>query len=402
MKVKNTLMALATILVFIAGRVMAGPVLDPRSDGNEIRVGNVMPYSGPLAAFSSIGRAEAAYFAMVNGRGGINGRKVRFISYDDTSDSRIALEQIRKLTEEDKVLLMFGSFGTPANLAARPYLNQNRIPQLFVASGDQEFSRPEIFPWTMGWQPSLRAEGRIFANCIEAYFPGQTIAVLWQNTQFGRDLYAGLAESLGEKARIIVSDITFDVSDKSLDRQIDVLRASGAMILIFEGAPAIAALAIRKAADIGWEPLVLLDNASTSIASTLRPAGLQNTTNVVSTAFLKDAGDPRWQDDPGIREWLSFMEKFYPDGEKDDANAVFGYAAAATLTQVLKQCGDDLSRDNVMRQATSLKDFQSSVMLPGISINTSPTDARPIKQTQLVEFDGRAWLSIGKVLNTVF
>ncbi|WP_375787014.1 ABC transporter substrate-binding protein [Bradyrhizobium sp. Pha-3] len=401
MKARSILTALVA-LAFVLGNALASPRLDPEPDPTEIRIGNVMPYTGSLAAFSSIGRAEAAYFTMVNEHGGINGRKVRFISYDDTSDRGTALDRTRRLVEEDQVLLMFGSFGTPANLAVRSYLNALRIPQLFVASGDQEFSRPDTFPWTMGWQPSSRAEGRLFANYIEAYFPGRKIAVLWENAQFGRDLYAGLVESLSENAQMIISETTFDASDETLDSQIHVLRASGATVLVIEGAPATAAFAIRKAADVGWAPTILLDNAPTSIASALRPAGLQNAIGVVSTAFLKDAGDPKWQDDPGMKEWLSFMTRFYPDGEKDDKNAVFGYAAAATLTQVLKQCGDDLSRENVMRQATSLRDFRSSVMLPGISINTSSTDARPIKQTQLVEFDGRTWLSIGEVLNTAF
>jgi branched-chain amino acid transport system substrate-binding protein len=389
-------------LIWTSGSLMAAPVLDASAADSEIRVGNVMPYTGPLAGFGAIGKAESAYFDMINARGGINGRKIRFISYDDSSDPRTALEQTRKLVEQDKVLLMFGSFGTPGNFAVRPYLNENKIPQLFVASGDQEWNRPKAFPWTMGWQPPFRAEGQIFANYIQAYFPKRTIAVLWQNDQFGRDLYSGLEESFGNGASRIVADMTFDMSDKSIARQIDILQASGAEILVFDGAPAIAALAIRRAADIGWHPVFLLDNASASIANALRPAGLQNATGVISTAFLKDAGDPTWRDDPGMQEWSSFMDKYYPDGDKDDSGAVFGYAAAETLAQVLRQCGDDLSRATIMRQAASLSNYHSSVLLPRIAINTSATEFRSIEQMQLVQFDGRTWVPIGSVLDTAF
>jgi branched-chain amino acid transport system substrate-binding protein len=254
----------------------------------------------------------------------------------------------------------------------------------------------------MGWQPPFRAEGRIYANYIESYYPTRKIAVLWQNDQFGRDLFRGLQEGLGDAARMIVSDVTFDVSDKSIDSQIDLLERSGAEILIFDGAPAIAALAIRRLADIGWHPVILLDNASASIANALRPAGLQNSIGIISTAFLKDAGDPAWQDDAGMKDWSSFMDKYFPDGDKDDSNAVFGYAAAETLVQVLKQCASDLSRANVMRQAANLKNFQSPVVLPGIVINTGPADFRPIEQLRLVQFDGRSWQPIGEVLDTAF
>src|ERR1700726_1543380 len=286
MILKRMAVPLVSILVFLFRAAIADPVLDVVATDSEIRIGNVMPYTGPLASFASIGKAEAAYFDMINQSGGINGRKVRFVSYDDSSDPEVALAQTRKLVEEDKVLLMFGSFGTPSNLFVRPYLNENRIPQFFLASGDEEWSKPDLFPWTMGWQPPFRAEGRIYANYIQAFYPQQKIAVLWQNDQFGRDLLKGLQEGLGDSARMIVSDITFDVSDKSIDSQIDLLQSSGAKILLFDGAPAIAALAIRRMADIGWYPVFLLDNASASIANALRPAGLQNAIGVLSTSFL--------------------------------------------------------------------------------------------------------------------
>ena len=400
---KNKLvLPLVAVMIFFSGAALADQTLDGIAADTEIRIGNIMPYTGPLAAFSTIGKTEAAYFDMINERGGINGRKIKFMSYDDSSDPAAALEQTKQLVEIDKVLLMFGSFGTPGNLAARSYLNQRRIPQLFLASGDQEWSNPQKFPWTMGWQPAFRAEGRIYANYIQASYPDRKIAVLWQNDQFGRDLFRGLQEGLGDLARMIVSDVSFDVSDKSIDSQIDLLKDSGAEILLFDGAPAVAALAIRRMAELNWHPVFLLDNTSASIANALRPAGLENSIGVISTAFLKNAGDPAWNDDAGMKDWLAFMEKYYPDGNREDGNALFGYAAAETVVQVLTQCGDDLSRENVMRQAASLKDYRGSILLPGIAINTGPDDFRPIKQMRLVQFDGGTWQPIGDMIESAF
>jgi branched-chain amino acid transport system substrate-binding protein len=400
---KNKLvLPLVAVMIFFSGAALADQTLDWVAADGEIRIGNIMPYTGPLAAFSTIGKTEAAYFDMINERGGINGRKIKFMSYDDSSDPAAALEQTKQLVEIDKVLLMFGSFGTPGNLAARSYLNQRRIPQLFLASGDQEWSNPQKFPWTMGWQPAFRAEGRIYANYIQASYPDRKIAVLWQNDQFGRDLFRGLQEGLGDLARMIVSDVSFDVSDKSIDSQIDLLKDSGAEILLFDGAPAVAALAIRRMAELNWHPVFLLDNTSASIANALRPAGLENSIGVISTAFLKNAGDPAWNDDAGMKDWLAFMEKYYPDGNREDGNALFGYAAAETVVQVLTQCGDDLSRENVMRQAASLKDYRGSILLPGIAINTGPDDFRPIKQMRLVQFDGGTWQPIGDMIESAF
>ncbi len=396
-------MPLVVAMLFWSGFTHADLIADPPDSDSEIRIGNIMPYTGPLAAFGAIGRAEAAYFDMVNDKGGINGRKVKFISYDDSSNPATAAQQTRKLVETDKVLLMFGSFGTPSNLVTRDYLNEGRIPQLFVASGDSEWANPRAFPWSMGWQPTFRAEGRIYANYIQAAYPERKIAMLWQNDQFGRALFQGLQEGLGDLARMIVADTTLDLSDpSSLDEQIEVLKSSGAEIVVFDLAPAVAAQALRKIAELDWRPVNVLVNASASIASTLRPAGLQNASGVISTSFLKDASDPAWKDDPAMKAWLSFMDKYYPDGDKDDINAVFGYAAAETLFQVLSQCGDDLSSENVMRQAESLRGYQSSVALPGITFNTGPADFHPIKQLRLVQFDGTAWQPIGDVIESAF
>jgi branched-chain amino acid transport system substrate-binding protein len=380
----------------------AQQVPDASAANTEIRIGNVMPYTGALAAFASIGKTEAAYFDMINERGGINGRKVKFLSYDDSSDPEVSSEQLHRLADDDKVLFMFGSFGQQSNLAIRTYLNDRKIPQVFIASGTEEWGDPKSFPWTMGWQPAFRAEGRVYANYVQAFYPERKIAVLWQNDEFGRDMFRGLQEGLGDWARMIVADTTFDLSDKSIDSQIDLLQSSGAEILIFDGAPAVAALALRRMADIDWHPVFLLDNASASIANALRPAGLQNSIGVISTAFLKDAGDPAWKDDPAMKDWSSFMDKYYPDGDRADSNTVFGYAIAETLSQVLRQCGDDLSRENIMRQAASLKNYQNPVALPGVVINTGPADFRPIEQMRLVQFDGNTWQPIGEVIESAF
>jgi branched-chain amino acid transport system substrate-binding protein len=403
LRIGKRAISLVMAIILWPGSTTAGLISDDSANDSEIRIGNIMPYTGPLSAFGAIGRAEAAYFDMINDNGGINGRKVRFISYDDSSNPAAAVELTQKLVETDKVLLMFGSFGTPTNLATRRYLNERKTPQLFVASGDNQWANPRAFPWSMGWQPTFRAEGRIYANYIQAAYPKRKIAMLWQNDQFGRELFQGLQEGLGDLARMIVADTTLDLSDSSsLDDQIGVLKSSGAEILVFDLAPAVAAQALRKMAELDWRPIYLLVNASASIASTLRPAGLQNASGVISTSFLKDASDPAWKDDPAMKAWSSFMDKYYPDGDKDDINAVFGYAAAETLFQVLTQCGDDLSRENVMRQATSLRGYQSSVALPGITFNTGPADFHPIKQLRLVQFDGIGWQPIGDVIESAF
>jgi ABC-type branched-subunit amino acid transport system substrate-binding protein len=399
------MLSVLTMLAMLASAITVSAYaafLQGERAADEIRIGNIMPYTGPMAPFGAIGRAEAAYFDMINDRGGINGRKIRFISYDDNASPRTTIKRTRDLVESDQVLLMFGSFGTPGNLAVREYLNDKMIPQLFVASGDAEWSRPMQFPWTMGWPPSFRLEGRIYANYIQAFYPNRKIAVLWENEQFGRDLLKGLGEGLGDTLGMVVADIAFEWSDTSIDAQLDVLKNSGAQILVFDGAPSFAARAIRKMAELDWHPVILLANASASIAHALRPAGLQNAMGVVSASFLKDPADPVWKDDPAIRTWSAFMDKYYPDGDKEDQYALFGYAAAETLVEVLRQCGDDLSRETIMRKASALRGFQSTVLIPGILINTGPDDFRPIEQLRLVQFDGTMWQPIGDVIESAF
>jgi len=368
----------------------------------EIRIGNLMPYSGNLEVFGAIGKAEAAYFERINERGGIGGRKVRFISYDDKSNPATALDLTRRLIEEDKVLLVFGSFGTPGNFAVRRYLNERQIPQLFVASGDDHLSDPSSFPWTMGWQPSYREEGRIYANYIQASYPGRRIVALWQNDQVGREVFKGLEDGLGNVARMIRVDIAYDVTDEHLDTHVSILKQTGAEIFVFAGAPANAAKVIRIAAELNWHPVFILDHMASSIAMALKPAGPENAVGVVTAAFLKDANDPAWKNEQATNDWRAFLDKYSQAGGKDDGAAVFGYAAAETLVQVLKQCGNGLSRDNVMKQAAALKDYQGSVLLPGIKVNTGPGNFRPIKHLRLVQFDGRTWQPIGDVLETAF
>jgi ABC-type branched-subunit amino acid transport system substrate-binding protein len=391
---------LAAIFLAFVPVAAQQPQTTGATDG-EIRIGNIMPYTGPLAAFAAIGKAEAAYFDMVNDRGGINGRKIKFISRDDSSNPKMAAEHTSQLVEQENVLLMFGSFGTPGNLATRAYLNDKKVPQLFVASGDEEWAHPKRFPWTMGWQPTFRAEGQIYANYIQAAYPDRKIAVLWQNDQFGRDLFVGLQEGLGATADMIAADIAIE-PDMSIDTQVDILKSSGAEVLVLNCAPPISARAIRRAVELDWHPVVVLVNAASSIANALRPAGLQNAAGVISTSFLKDTDDSTWKEDPAIKAWLAFMDKYYPEGDKQDSYAMFGYAAAETLFQVLTQCGNDLSRENIMRQAASLKNYRSPIILPGIAINTGPADFRPIEQMRLVQFDGNAWQPIGDVIESAF
>ncbi|MGA2055660.1 MAG: ABC transporter substrate-binding protein [Bradyrhizobium sp.] len=390
----------ASLFVAWSSAVSGDPVLKTSDAG--IRIGNVMPYTGALAAFGAIGRAEAAYFQMLNEHGGINGRNVEFISYDDSSDPLEAMDITRNLIETENALFVFGSFGTPSNLAVRKYLNDKHIPQLFVASGDDQWANPKDFPWTMGWPPAFRIEGRIYANYIQANYSEKKIGVLWQNDEFGRDLFRGLEEGLGDAARMIVTDTAFDAADRSLDQQLDILHNSGVELLVFDGAPAMAARVIRHLNEFDWHPVLILDNASASIANALRPGGLENSIGVISTAFLKDGSDPAWKDDTAMNEYLSFMDRYYPEGDKEDSYAVFGYAVAQTLAQVLRQCGEDLSRENIMKQAQSLKNFRSSVTLPGITITTSPTDFRPVKDMRLVQFDGKTWQPIGQLFDSAF
>jgi ABC-type branched-subunit amino acid transport system substrate-binding protein len=385
-------------LCIAASAVRAEKKYDPGASDTEIKIGNIMPYSGPASSYSVIGKTEAAYFNKINDEGGINGRKINFISYDDAYSPPKTIEQARKLVESDEVLLIFQSLGTPSNSAIQKYMNSKKVPQLFVATGATKWGDPRNFPWTMGWQPNYQSEGRIYAKYILDHFPDAKIAVFWQNDDAGRDQVKGLRDGLGDRANMVIADKSYEVSDPNIDSQIVALHDSGADTFFSWAAPKGSAQAIRKVGELGWKPRFFLANVSASVAGVLKPAGLQNAKDIISTAYLKDPTDPAWKDDPGVKTWQAFMDQYYPNGDKLDLNNVYGYAAAQTMVQVLKQCGDDLTRENIMKQAANLKNFSSDVMLPGIKINTSPDDFFPIEQMQLMKFDGAAWHLFGDVI----
>jgi len=373
---------------------------DPGATDHEIKIGNIMPYSGPLSAYALIGRTQAAFFNKINAEGGINGRKINFITYDDAFSPPKTVEQARKLVENDEVLLIFQSLGTPTNNAIRQYLNLKKVPQLFVATGATHFGDPKNFPWTMGWQPTYQTEGRIYAKYILENIPQGKIGILYQNDDSGRDYVKGLKDGLGADAakRMIVAEIPYDPSQPTVDSQIVQLKTTGADIFFNESAPKFAAQAIRKAAEIGWKPVHFLASISNSVGSVLRPAGLENAKGILSTSYLKDPTDPTWKDDPSIKEWALFMDRYFPEGDKTSTFSVYGYLTAQTMVQVLKQCGDELTRENVMRQAANLKDFQLGLLLPGIKINTSPTDYFPVEQMQMSRFNGEHGELFGPVI----
>ena len=374
---------------------------DPGASDTEIKVGNIMPYSGPLSAYAQIGRTEAAFFRMINEQGGINGRKINFISYDDAFSPPKTVEQARKLVESDEVLLIFQSLGTPTNNAIQKYMDQKKVPQLFVATGATKFGDPKNFPWTMGWQPTYQTEGRIYAKYILQNFPNGKIGILYQNDDSGRDYLKGLKDGLGPEAtkRMIVAELPYDPSDPTVDSQVVALKTIGADIFFDEASPKFAAQAIRKAAEIGWKPTLFLASISNSVGSVLKPAGLENSKGILSSNYIKDPTDPTWKDDPAIKQWSEFMDKYFPEGDKSSTFTVYGYALSQTLVQVLKQCGDELTRKNVMKQATNLKDFEVGVLLPGIKINTSPTDYYPIEQMQMSRFNGEHSVLFGTAIS---
>ena len=358
-----------------------------------------MPYSGPASAYGTIGKTEAAYFKMINDQGGINGRKINFISLDDGYSPPKTVEDARRLVEQEQVLFVFSSLGTPPNTAIHKYMNAKKVPQLFVATGASKWNDPQHFHWTMGWQPNYQTEAKIYAKHILETTPNAKIAVLYQNDDYGKDYLKGFEDGLGAKAKtMIVAKASYETSDPTVDSQIVQLQASGANVFFNITTPKFAAQAIRKAYDIGWKPIQYLNNVSASIGSVLTPAGLDKSTGVISIQYLKDSLDPAWKDDKGMKDWYAFMAKYYPDGNVKDGSNVVGYGLAQTLVQVLKQCGDNLTRENVMKQAANLKNYRTEVLLPGININTSPTDYAPIEAMQLIRFDGKEYVSMGKII----
>jgi len=389
---------LAGATLAVAGPAAAQKKYDPGASDTEIKVGQTMPYSGPASAYGTIGKAEVAYFQMINEQGGVNGRKVNLISLDDGYSPPRTVEQIRRLVEQDEVLAVFQSLGTPSNTAIQKYLNAKRVPQLFAATGATKWGDPQNFPWTIGWQPSYQAEGHIYAKYVLQNKPNARIAVLYQNDDYGKDYVRGLRDGLGAKASLIVKEASYEVTDASIDSQIVTLQGSGADTFFIFATPKFAAQAIRKRYDVGWNALTFLNNVSQSVGSVLQPAGLEKSIGLVTASYLKDPTDPQWQKDKGFRDWVEWMKKYYPDGDLTDIFNGYGFSAAQTLVQVLKQCGDELTRENVMRQAASLKNLELPMLLPGIKINTSATDFYPLEQLQLARFDGKRWVLFGELL----
>jgi ABC-type branched-subunit amino acid transport system substrate-binding protein len=392
--------AAAVVLAATGSSALAQKKYDIGATDTEIKIGNIMPYSGPASAYGVIGRTEAAYFKMINDAGGINGRKINFISYDDAYSPPKAVEQARKLVESDEVLLIFNSLGTPSNSAIHQYMNSKKAPQLFVATGATKWNDPKNFPWTMGWQPSYQSETQIYAKYLLQNKPDAKIAVLYQNDDYGKDYLKGLTDGLGAKAAsMIVAKESFETSEPTIDGHIVKLKSSGADVFIDIATPKFAAQAIKKVAEIEWKPLHFLNNVSASVGSVIKPAGFANAQNIISAAYLKDASDPQWNNDPGMKEFYAFLAKNFPEGDRLDQGTVVGYGVSQTLVQVLKQCGDNLTRENIMKQAANLKDFRTEVMLPGIKINTSSTDFAPISQLQLMTFKGEKWELFGDVIS---
>ncbi|UWU93836.1 ABC transporter substrate-binding protein [Bradyrhizobium sp. CB1015] len=373
---------------------------DSGASDTEIKIGNIMPYSGPASAYAAIGRTEEAYFNKINAEGGINGRKIKFISYDDGYSPPKTVEQARKLVESDNVLLIFGSLGTSTNSAIRKYMNEKKVPQLFVASGASKWNDPKQYPWTMGWQPSYASEARIYAKYIMKEKPDGKIGVLYQNDDFGKDYLLGLKEGLGAKASMIVREEAYDISETAIDERVVKLKATGADIFISFTNQKFAAEGIKKAAEINWHPMQIISNVSASVSGVLEPAGIEISQGVLSATYTKDGSDPQWNADDGMKKFYNFLAQYQPKANKLDAGVVFGYAAAQTMVKVLQMCGDDLTRENVMKQAASLKDFEPDTLLPGIKINTAPDNFAPIEQLQMMRFKGKKWELFGDIISS--
>jgi branched-chain amino acid transport system substrate-binding protein len=365
----------------------------------EIKIGQTMPYSGPASAYGVIGRTEAAYFKMINEQGGINGRKINFISLDDAYSPPKTVEQVRRLVEDEKVAFTFQTLGTAPNLAIRQYLNDNKVPQLFVSTGAAVFADPQHFPWTIGFNPNYQTEAHIYGKHILSTKPDAKIGVLYQNDGFGKDYLIGLKDALGaDHAGMVIKEVSYETSEPTVDSQVVTLQGSGADVFIIAATPKFAAQAIRKSFDLGWNAVRYLSNVSPSIATVLKPAGLDKSKGLITAYYGKDPTDARWKDDPGMKGWQEFCAKYMSASVVNDANAAYGLGAAGTMVQVLKQCGADLSRENIMKQAANIKDLELPLLLPGMRINTSPTNFSPIRQMQLASFDGQSWQLFGELL----
>ena len=394
---RTILSALLAALALAPAVTMAADT--PGVTATEIKIGNTNPYSGPASAYGTIGKALGAYFKKVNEEGGINGRKINYVTYDDAYSPPKTVEMVRKLVEQDQVALLFQTLGTPTNTAIHKYMNQQKVPHIFVATGATKWNDPKNHAWTMGWQPNYQTEGRIYANYILKNVPDAKIGILYQNDDYGKDYRKGLHDGLGEAnaKKMIVMEQTYEVTDPTIDSQIVNLKNSGANVFFNVTIPKFAVQAIKKAHDIGWKPLHLLNNVSSSLGTTLKPAGLEASKGLITALYMKEITDPQWKNDKGYLDWVAWMKKYYPEGALDDQANAYAYSVAQTLVQVLKQCGNDLSRENIMKQAASLKNLELPLLLPGIKINTSATDFAPIEQEQLARFDGERWVLFGEL-----
>jgi branched-chain amino acid transport system substrate-binding protein len=391
--------ATTLVLALSSSAALAQKKYDPGASDTEIKIGQTVPFSGPASAYATIGKAQAAYFNMINEQGGVNGRKINLIQYDDAYSPPKAVEQVRKLVESDEVLLTFQIIGTPSNAAVQKYLNAKKVPQLFAATGASKFTDPKNFPWTLGFNPNYFVEGRIYGQYILKEYPNAKIGVLYQNDDLGRDYLNGIKAGLGDKAAtMIVAETSYEVTDPTIDSQILKLKASGADLLFSASTPKFAAQAIKKNAELGWKPVHILDINATSVGAVMQPAGLEASKGVISVNYGKDPLDPTWKDDPGMKKYLDFMAKYYPEGDKNSSFNAYGYSTAQLMVHVLKQCGDDLTRENVLRQATNLKNVQLDLALPGIVGTTTPNDYRVNKQLQMMKFNGERWELFGPIL----
>jgi ABC-type branched-subunit amino acid transport system substrate-binding protein len=372
---------------------------DTGATDTEIKIGQTVPFSGPASAYSSIGKAQAAYFKMINEQGGINGRKINLIQYDDAYSPPKAVEQVRKLVESDEVLLTFQIVGTPSNAAVQKYLNSKKVPQLFAATGASKFTDPKNFPWTLGFNPNYQTEGRIYGQYILKNHPDAKIGILYQNDDLGRDYLTGLKAGLGDKAaKMIVAEASYEVTDPTIDSQVLKIKDAGTDLFFNASTPKQAAQAIKKIGELGWHPVQIVDINATSVGAVLQPAGLEASKGLISTNYGKDPSDPQWKDDPGMKHYFDFMAKYYPDGDKNSNFNTYGYSTAQLMAHVLKQCGDDLTRENVMKQATNLKNVEFDLALPGMKANTTENDYRVNKQMQMMKFNGERWELFGPIL----
>jgi branched-chain amino acid transport system substrate-binding protein len=394
---------LMTMAVLLGATLSLGAGYAQKASGpgatGDIKIGNTMPYSGPASGYGPIGRSEGAYFKMINEQGGINGRKIDFISLDDGYSPPKTVEQTRKLVEQDNVLAVFGSIGTPTNTAVHAYLNHRKVPQLLVMTGATKWNDPKHFPWTIGFLPSYQAEARIYAKYILQNIPDAKIGILYQNDDFGKDYLKGVHDGLGAAGmKKIVKEVSYETTDPTVDSQVVALQGAGANVFINITIPKTAAQAIRKVADIGWHPTQFLVNVSNSISSVLAPAGMDRSIGIISTLFVKDPADPRWKDDPEMKAYLEWLTKYQPNANKADLFNVWAYADSALLVHVLQQCGDDVSRENVMKQVGALHHVHIPMTLPGMEVNTTPDDWAVINQLQLERFDGKVWVPFGSLI----